>query len=157
MSLIKPKTISRIAAVQSLYCYYATNSGIKEIIEDLKNFYAIEFKNSDSELFELKLNRDYFDSITLAALENIEQIDGLIEENLAVGWSINKLHLTLLSILRVAVAELYYFLQTPYKVVISEFSDIAGNMLTPEEVGFVNSLLQKINDQKKPIQDDPFA
>ena len=157
MSLIKPKTISRIATVQSLYCYYATNSGIEEIINDVKSFYATEIKNKDSELFELKLNKDYFSSITATALENVEEIDKLIEQNLTPGWNMAKLHLTLLSILRAGVTELCYFPETPYKVVISEFSDIAGNMLVPEEVGFVNSMLQKINDQKKPTQDDPFS
>ena len=157
MSLIKPKTISRIATVQSLYCYYATNSGIEKIIDDIKDFYAAEIKNKDSELFELKLNKDYFSNITATALENIEQIDKLIEQNLAPGWNMAKLHLTLLSILRAGVTELCYFPQTPYKVVISEFSDIAGSMLVPEEVGFVNSLLQKINDEKKPINNDPFS
>jgi len=157
MSLIKPKTISRIATVQSLYCYYATNSGIEEIINDVKSFYATEIKNKDSELFELKLNKDYFSSITATALENIQEIDKLIEQNLTSGWNMGKLHLTLLSILRAGVTELCYFPETPYKVVISEFSDIAGSMLVPEEVGFVNSMLQKINDQKKPTQDDPFS
>jgi N utilization substance protein B len=157
MLLIKPKTISRIAAVQSLYCYYATQQDINEIISNIKDYYAQESKNQDSELFEAKLNKDYLYKITITAMENIENIDMLIAQNLSSNWSMAKLHLTLLSILRAGVCELCYFPQTPFKVAISEFSDIAGNMLAPEEVGFVNSLLQKINDQKKPIQDDPFS
>ena len=157
MLLIKPKRISRIAAVQSLYCYYATNTDIKEVIDGIKDFYIAECKNKESELFELKINKDYFSNITLTAVENIDNIDELIEQNLASGWTMAKLHLTLLSILRAGVTELCYFPQTPFKVVINEFSDIAADMLAPEEIGFVNSLLQKINDQKVPIKDDPFS
>lgn len=157
MLLIKPKTISRLASVQSLYCYYATGTDMKEIIANIQDFYADEVKDSQSELFELKLNKDYFASLTEKAIENIEAVDSLIAENLASGWTLKKLHLSLLSILRVGVTELCYFPQTPFKVVISEFSDIAGNMLAEQEVGFVNSLLQKINDQKKQAQDDPFS
>jgi transcription termination factor NusB len=73
-------------------------------------------------------------------------LDSLIASNLASGYSTTNLHLTLFAILRVGACELCYFGHTPFKVTISEFSDIAGNMLMNNEVGFVNSLLQKIND-----------
>jgi N utilization substance protein B len=155
MPLIKPKTISRLAAVQSIYCYFATKLDINQVIINVKAFYNEEKLRQDSDVFGLKLNKEYFNTLTLTTAENIAHIDSLIEANLSANWSASKLHLTLFSILRVGACELFYFTDTPFKVVISEFSDIAGNMLMDNEVGFVNSLLQKIHEQnKEPIQVD---
>jgi N utilization substance protein B len=160
MPLIKPKTISRIACVQSIYCHYAINLDINKVLKDIIEFYETEKVQQDEELITLKLNKKHLVDLTLAVVDNINQIDQLIEDNLTVNWTLAKLHLTLLSILRAGIAELRYFPDTPFKVVISEFSDIAGNMLAENEVAFVNSILQKINDQNQKssvLNDDPFA
>ncbi len=151
---INPKTISRIAAVQSIYCNYATDLSINKVMEDIKALYIDKY-NEEGEEYELKIHQEYFKNLVLNTLNNILDIDKLIEANLAPGWNIDKLHLTLLSILRVGTAELLYCKQAPFKAVINEFTNIANNMLSDKEVPFVNSILQKIHDQN--IKDDPFV
>jgi N utilization substance protein B len=160
MLSVKPKTIARIASVQSLYYYHATDLDINQVIENIKVFYEQEKLNNDSQFLGLKLNKDYFYELTHAAIQNNHNIDALIEKNLTQEWNITKQHLIMLSILRVGITELCYFLNTPFKVVINEFSDIAGNMLMSNEVNFVNSLLQKISDDNQKVlikTYDPFA
>jgi N utilization substance protein B len=154
--IINSKTLSRIASVQSIYCYYATNLDINKIIQDVKFFYADPQYQEDGEIYEIKLHKDLFINLVLGTANNIAAIDKAISANLMQKWSLETLHLTLISILRVGVAELYYYRQTPFKVVINEFTNIANEMLCEKEVPFVNSILQKIHDQDIPKQDDPF-
>jgi N utilization substance protein B len=159
MSLVKPKTISRIATVQSLYYYHSTSLDINEVIQNVKEFYLQEKLNPDSQFFGLKLNKEYFYHLTLSAVSKALDIDSAIEQNIINQSNITQQHLIMLSILKAGVAELYYSPETPFKVVINEFSNIAGSMLMEKEVNFVNSLLQKISDNnpKRSIKNDPFA
>jgi transcription termination factor NusB len=59
-------------------------------------------------------------------------------------YRINDLPPLLLALLRVSISELLYIDETPNKVVINEFTMIASDMLMDREVGFVNSILDKI-------------
>jgi N utilization substance protein B len=159
MSLVKPKTISRIATVQSLYYYHSTSLDINEVIQNVKEFYLQEKLNPDSQFFGLKMNKEYFYHLTLSAVSNTLDINAAIEQNITNQSSVAQQHLIMLSILKSGIAELYYSLDTPFKVVINEFSNIAGSMLMEKEVNFVNSLLQKISDNnpKCALNNDPFA
>ncbi|CAN0605693.1 unnamed protein product, partial [Ectocarpus sp. 12 AP-2014] len=70
-------------------------------------------------------------------------IDQIIEKHLTNEWNIQNLPKLLFATLRVAVCELKYFPETPSKVIINEYTDIASDMLDSGEIGFVNSLLDK--------------
>ena len=54
------------------------------------------------------------------------------------------IHLSLISLLRVAITELVYVTETPYKVVINEFTNIGTGFLQDFEIAFINSILDKI-------------
>ena len=54
------------------------------------------------------------------------------------------MHIALVSILRVAIAELLYFPEVPYKVIINEFTTLASETVKDAEVPFVNSLLDHV-------------
>jgi N utilization substance protein B len=153
---LNSKTISRIAAVQSIYCHYATNLDINKVIQDVKIFYINQQYSQDGKTYEVKLHEDHFINLVQNTLGNIVDIDKAISINLAQKWTLEALHLTLISILRVGVAELCYYQNAPFKVIINEFTNIANEMLGEKEVPFINSILQKIHDQNIPKQDDPF-
>ncbi len=158
MLSIKPKTLSRIASVQGIYYHTSAKLPIERILSDLEKFYDAEIIDQDSQTFGLKVNKIYLHQLLHATLLNIENVDSAISNNLIKTRDLQNLNLTLLSVLRAGVTELYYFPDTPFKVVINEFTNIASMMLVPNEVDFVNSLLQKVHDQNnqtKP-QDDPF-
>ena len=155
MITIKPKTLSRLAAVQGMYYHSVSNSKFDILISDIQKFYTSEFSADQ----DLKMNLAYFKTLLELTLNNTVNIDEIISNNLAPGWTLQKIHLTLLSILRVGAAELLYVEQTPFKVVINEFTNLASTMLMENEVAFVNSLLQKISNdnQQKLAKNDPFS
>lgn len=157
MSKISTKTIARIAAVQALYQYQLNESLQKpeELVLDIVGHYKDNELLSDLDLAsgtdpKIKLNINYFSTLLQHTLSDLPNIDGIIEEHLAEGWRPETLHASLIALLRVAIAELRYFPEVPYKVVINEFTDIASDLLKDNEVAFVNSLLDTVSKKFRP-------
>ena len=57
-------------------------------------------------------------------VDNQSQIDSIIKKNLSSNWRFNRLDKILKAILRAAVYEISYKLDTPTKVIINEYIDI---------------------------------
>lgn len=149
MNNINTKTIARIAAIQALYQYQINNNSqnVDELIYNISNYYKDEESKEDLEIADsskIKLNISLFSNIVKFAIENIDSIDKVILDSLSEAWKWENLHITLIALLRAAICELRYFPETPYKVVINEFTDIASDMLKDVEVPFVNSVLDKV-------------
>jgi len=143
------RRINRIAAVQCLYCYYATKFDINKLQQDIRDLYPNNSLVADHEIFSNGLQQDHFNELIHNFLNNADAIDDKISSNLKTGWSLDKLHLTLISIIRIGLGELLYANNAPFQVVISEFADIAGLMLQKNEVGFVNSIMQKVHNDRE--------
>ncbi|BAG40704.1 N utilization substance protein B [Orientia tsutsugamushi str. Ikeda] len=151
MIKINTKTITRIASIQGVYSYQILDSEptIDSIIDFIITYYkdksSLEDLELDSAIPCFKLRTNYLTKLVNETIDNLETIDMIISSYLADNWQIKDLHLILLSILRVATCELKFFTSTPYKVVINEFTNIASDFVKDSEIGFVNSLLEKIS------------
>jgi N utilization substance protein B len=155
MSNITKKTTSRLAAVQAIYQYEMNSKEqlINNIVDSLVEFYENKetLNDFDTDLDKpIKLNLNFLKELVLYTVNNIKEIDLIIEKYLSDGWSLDKIDMSLLSILRVGVCELKYFPDTPYKVVINEFTNIASDLLKDKDVGFVNSLLDNAGKEIRP-------
>lgn len=149
MSKISTKTVARIAAIQALYQYQINGSSqtTEELQDNIINYYRDQEMYSDNEVVQIstvkiKMSVKYFTELLEQTLKHLQEIDNAIEEHLSKHDSIKVLHLSLLSLLRIAICELYYFPEVPYKVVINEFTDISSDLLSDSEIAFVNSILQ---------------
>lgn len=152
MSSINNKTAARIAAVQALYQLEIDKdkNDINKVLENLINSYEekdfklmYEIPNN----LNIKLHKKHLAKLALTTVENIEFIDDTIDKYLSQDWKFSNLHLSLLSLLRVAIAEIVYLHDTPYKVAINEFTNIGNGFLQDFEISFVNSILDKISKQ----------
>ncbi|AVP88076.1 hypothetical protein phytr_11510 [Candidatus Phycorickettsia trachydisci] len=143
------RRINRIAAVQCIYYYHSTSFDINKVQQDIKSLYPNQALESDHEIFTSNLQHDHFEELINNFLGNADIIDKRISANLKEGWTIDNLHLTLLSIIRIGIGELLYTNNTPFQVIISEFADIAGLMLQKNEVAFVNSIMQKVHNDRE--------
>lgn len=76
-------------------------------------------------------------------LENIEEIDGVIEQ-ISEGWKITRIGKVELAILRVAVFEIQKDDTIPVGVAINEAVEIAKNYGTDKSASFINGLLAKL-------------
>jgi len=145
---ISTKSIARIAAIQTLY-KFASSQGKTDISSALfriKEFYKdVDFK-SDHDIdqkstLKLKPSYSYLEELVKYTYNNLLEIDKEISRFLTKSWTITNLPMLLLSVLRVGICELAYFPETPKKVIINEYTDIANDMLDENEIGFVNSIL----------------
>lgn len=155
LAKINTKTIARIAAVQAIYQYKPEDPkrNIEKIIQQIIQFYQDEraanslttnLTASLKKPIKVKLSISHFELLVKSVVINLPQIDKMISRHLTAEWQITSLPVLLLALLRVAICELQFFPNVPNKEVINEFTDITNDMLSEGEVGFVNSVLDRI-------------
>jgi N utilization substance protein B len=143
---INTKTIARLAAVQVLYAMeISPKSNPKKLIADIVEYYTTgQNVNRDMNIdddIDISYNKSFFHLLTEAAIQHIESNNEVILEYLKAPYNLDNTNSLLLSLLRVGIAELIYVTDTPFKVVINEFTNIAGSFLGENDVAFVNALL----------------
>ncbi|WP_333023422.1 transcription antitermination factor NusB [Wolbachia endosymbiont of Pentidionis agamae] len=131
------KTFARFLAVQVAYsrnfvCYKTTtelNDYIKEIIHVLK------YQNYDHE---------FLDGLCQKIINDNTESDKIIESCLNENWSLSRINLSSLSILRVAICEWTNY-DTPVPVIINEYTNISSSLVEKSsEVNFISGLLNKV-------------
>ncbi len=104
-----------------------------------------------AEIAVLEANNDvktYAKTVIQNIIDHCEDIDNDIEE-CSIGWEINRMVSIDLSILRMAVSELYYSENVPVKVIIDEAVELAKKYSTDDSSSFINGVLGKIVELKK--------
>ena len=87
---------------------------------------------------------DFFDDLVTGADARRAEIDALISERLAEGWSLERLDRPMRAILRAGAYELIARPDVPVATVITEYVDVAHAFFDKRETGFVNGLLDAI-------------
>lgn len=96
------------------------------------------------ELKDHKKHMKYVSSVVKAVSDNLEEIDGIISENLDKSWSLNRLSKMSIAVLRLAVAEIKYLGDIPAAVSINEAVELSKKYGDEGEPSFVNGILSKI-------------
>lgn len=86
---------------------------------------------------------DYINRVFKGVYDNIEELDGIISEN-AVGWKINRISKTALSVLRLSIFEIKYLEDIPNSVSINEAVELCKKYATKEDASFVNGILSTV-------------
>jgi N utilization substance protein B len=140
-SVLRPRTTSRLAAVQALYQMHMTDKPASLIVEEFVAHRLTELEDTTS--FGLA-DEELFRELTLGAAKEREAVDAIIADTLVEGWSIDRLESTLLAILRVGAHELLNHGSTPTAVVISEYVDVTHAFYDEAAVGLVNGVLDRV-------------
>lgn len=77
-------------------------------------------------------------------IAKLDTIDGLLSET-SEGWNIGRIAKPELAILRLAVYEIRFDEDIPYKVAINEAVELTKKYCNPEATAFVNGILGKIS------------
>ena len=135
------RSAARLAAVQALYQQDMEGTEPARLIHEFHQHRlgaTIEGETyADAEI-------SFFDDLVSGTLARRDEIDALIAERLAEGWSLERLDKPMKAILRVGAYELVARKDVPTASVISEYVDVADAFYDKREKGFVNGLLDAI-------------
>jgi transcription antitermination protein NusB len=130
---------SRELALQALY---ACEAGNDDTFDNVLQTIADESASS-------KTISDYAKLLAEKTLKSKDEIDRLLSKHTA-NWDLKRMTVIDRNILRMAVSELLFFPETPFKVVIDEAVEIAKIYGTDESGKFVNGVIDSIHKDMKP-------
>ena len=87
--------------------------------------------------------RGFAEELFRSAIDNQEQIDGLIAQN-SKHWRLERMPAVDRNLLRMAIGEMIVFKGTPFPIVINEALEIARRYSAPESINFLNGILDAI-------------
>lgn len=140
------RTTARAAAMQMIFEKLSGGQGGEETLkmvydelreDGLPGVAEISRKEPDDE------DREYIRVSLEGVLQHQEEIDGLIEKT-AIGWSVDRMSMVDLTILRLAVWEILYAEDVPGSVSIAEAMELTARFSDPEDKPFVNGILGTI-------------
>jgi N utilization substance protein B len=143
---------ARFGAVQALYQMDLTAAPVDSVITEFEQHRLADL------LEPLELNggapaevdREWFENVTRGAWRRAEELDPLIEEMLASGWTLARAGYLLRAFLRAGAFELADRPDVPVQVVLSEYVELAHGFLPGDEAGFVNAVLDRLAARLRP-------
>ena len=132
------KAASRLYAVQALFQMESSGQTVDEVIAEFEDhrfgemYDDIEMQEGDVDTFRMLME---------GAVNDQAKIDQLTDRGLVAKWPLGRIDSTMRAVFRAAGAEMLDQ-QTPPKVIITEFVDIAGAFVVDgKEPRFVNAVL----------------
>jgi len=138
----RERAASRLAAVQALYQHEMEGTAQAKLLDEFHQ-HRLGREIEDEQYEEADV--DFFDDLVIGALARREEIDTLLSERLAQGWSLARLDKTMLQILRVGAYELLARPDIPVGTAISEYVDVAHAFFDEREAKFVNGVLDAVS------------
>lgn len=133
------RSAARLAAVQTLYSMGITGHSA----EDALIAYDARIPD-DTDPALVRADRDIVGLLVRGAAQEQERLDVAIGQALTGDWSMDRLESVLLAILRVGAYEVIAHSQTPVRVAISEYVDVAHAFYAGAEPKMVNAVLDRI-------------
>jgi N utilization substance protein B len=137
----RSRSAARLAAVQALYQQEMEETPLPRL---LKEFHDHRLGATIEDAQYHVAERDFFDDLVTGVDARRAEIDGLIGDRLAEGWTLERLDRPMRAILRAGAYELIARPDVPVASVITEYVDVAHAFFDKRETGFVNGLLDAI-------------
>jgi N utilization substance protein B len=142
----RPRTASRVAAVQALFQSEQTGETVETIVDQFVRHRLGDWPGMDG--FEdgriPDADAKLFSRIVRAAVLNQDRLDALVAEALPAEWPFTRIDPVLRALLRAAGAEFDMQDGPPARVVINEYLDVAHGFFTGDEPRMANGLLDRL-------------
>ena len=143
----RSRSAARLAAVQALYQMEMESTPLAKLLHEFHQ-HRLGATIEDETYEDAEI--DFFDDVVSGVDARREEIDGLIAQRLAEGWSLERLDRPMRAILRAGAYELVARADVPVATVISEYVDVAHAFYDKRETGFVNGLLDALAKSARP-------
>ncbi len=155
----RPRTASRVAAVQALFQSEQGGMTAETVIDEFVRHRLGEMPGAEHEGgggFEEGRVPDahvpLFQRIVRTAVEQQDRLDAMIAAALPVEWPMSRIDPVLRAVLRAGGAELSMQDGPPSRVVINEYMDVAHGFFDGEEPRMVNGLLDRLARELRPSE-----
>lgn len=135
------RSAARLAAVQALYQMDMEKTPLARLLDEFHQ-HRLGKEIEDDQYADAEVA--FFDDVVKGVDARRDEIDLLISEKLAQGWSLARLDKTMVQILRCGAYELLARPDVPKAAAITEYVDVAHAFFEPREAKFVNGLLDAI-------------
>lgn len=143
---------ARFGAVQALYQIDLSGAPLETVMAEFEQHRLADLLeplelNGDA---PAEVDRDWFRVVAHGAWRRAGELDPLIGEMLAEGWSLIRAGYLLRAFLRAGAFELADRPDVPAQVVLSEYVELAHAFLVGDEAGFVNAVLDRLAARLRP-------
>lgn len=133
------RSAARLAAVQALYSMEITGVTAEQALDEMQARLDAEPRGRMADP-----DGDLVAFLVRGATVEGPQLDEMIGRALSRDWTVDRLEAVLRAILRAGTFELKARPQTPARVAISEYVDVAHAFYSGPEPGLVNAVMDKI-------------
>ncbi|MFT5488030.1 MAG: N utilization substance protein B [Paracoccaceae bacterium] len=141
------RSAARLAAVQALYQIDHSGTPGDEVLEEFLRFRLGDSFDTEQDVAP---HKNLFSEIVSGVGALQPGIDEIIASALSNKWTFERVEIILRAILRAGVYELRARKDTPARVVITEYVDIAHAFYDGQEPGMVNGMLDRISRSLRP-------
>jgi N utilization substance protein B len=138
---------ARLAAVQALYQMDLAGTDLAEVIDEFKTHRLGELAEDRT---VAGADAEHFERILHGVVRRQKELDPVIDNQLASGWSLGRVDSILRAILRAAAFELIEEMDVPPRVVISEYVNVAHAFFAGDEPKVVNGVLDGLARKLRP-------
>lgn len=132
------RTQARIAAVQALYQLSATNAAPDDVLNEFRQHRMSEAGPAAA------ADKALFTEVVRGACSDREALNQMIEGSLSEDWALSRMDRVLVALLNAGAWELLGRADTPGRVIIAEYVDVARVFFDNREPAFVNGVLDKL-------------
>lgn len=135
------RAAARLAAVQALYQRDMEGTPLAQLLDEFhRHRLGAEIEGDQY----VEAEQAFFDDVVRGVDARRDEIDAMLAQRLAQGWTLERLDKTMLQVLRAGTWELMARADVPTASAISEYVDVAHAFFEPREAKFVNGVLDAV-------------
>jgi transcription antitermination protein NusB len=155
----RPRTASRVAAVQALFQAEQAQINVETVIEEFVRHRLGALPETESRGdggFENGRAPDahvpLFARIVRVATDQQDRLDAMLSDALSEDWPLERLDPVLRALMRAGASELWMRDGPPAKVVINEYLDVAHGFFEGDESRMANGVLDRLAHLLRPAE-----
>jgi len=138
---------ARLAAVQALYQMDLAGTDLAEVLDDFKTRRLVPEAEDETVAGG---DIDHFTRVLNGVVRRQREIDPLVDQQLAAGWSLLRVDAILRATLRSAAFELMELVDVPARVAINEYVNVAHAFFDNDEPRVINGVLDGLARKLRP-------